>query len=53
MPALNLRPGSACVRLTLLTLPVMFCATGCKKPEIKTYVAPKDQEEVRPTNSVY
>lgn len=51
MPALNLRPGSACVRLTLLTLPVMFFAAGCKKPEIKTYVAPKDQEEVRPANS--
>lgn len=34
--------------LALLSLAALLTAAGCRKPEIKSYVAPKDTDEARP-----
>ncbi len=52
MPATPRCYGSPGLRLIVLPLAALLIFSGCRKPEIKSYTAPKDEEEeTRPVNS--
>lgn len=52
MPATPRCSGSPCLRLIPLPLAALLIFSGCRKPEIKSYTAPKDEEEeARPVSS--
>jgi hypothetical protein len=51
MPATPRCSGSPGLRLIPFPLAALLIFSGCRKPEIKSYTAPKDEEETRPVSS--
>jgi hypothetical protein len=51
MPATRLCFGPLSLRSLPLLLAALLFFSGCRKPEIKSYTAPKDVEETRPVSS--